>query len=215
MSEQHDHDQDPPAVHQHQCGNLFGCGDEQGTGVLREDIKDAAFTKRASDRLLHMDEMDQQTLDSYLSARGRTRRKLLRASSFMGALAAVGPWFSKLAHASGLPENSEVAEPSWAAKDQGRVHVVESSTQTVHLGVFDTTLAPVVKIDSGDSVSFPNTWSHFLNEMQPGVAVDRLADMRKSNPGRGPHSIIGPIYVNNAEPGDVIEVRYRRCQPFT
>jgi acetamidase/formamidase len=127
----------------------------------------------------------------------------------------VGPWFSKLAHASDLTENNEAAAPSWAAKDQGRMHVVESSTKTVHLGVFDTTLAPVVKIDSGDSVSFPNTWSHFLNEMQPGVPVDRLADMRKNNPGRGPHSIIGPIYVNNAEPGDVIEVRYRRCQPFT
>ncbi len=30
------------------CGNLFGCGEEEGTGVLREDIKDAAFSKISS-----------------------------------------------------------------------------------------------------------------------------------------------------------------------
>jgi len=35
------------------CGNLFGCGDEKGTGVVGEDIKDAAFNKTSADRLLH------------------------------------------------------------------------------------------------------------------------------------------------------------------
>ena len=30
----------------------------------------------------------------------------------------------------------------------------------------------------------------------------------------GPHSIIGPIYVNGAEPGDVLEIRYKRIRPF-
>src|SRR5262249_56026012 len=94
----HEHHHQLP-THRHQCGNVFGCGDEQGTGVLREDIKDAALSERVNDRLQHMDEMDQQTLDGYLTTRGRSRRALLRASSFMGALAAVGPWFGKLAFA--------------------------------------------------------------------------------------------------------------------
>ncbi len=49
----------------HCCGNLFGCGDEKGTGVIREDIKDAAVTRRIADRLLHMDEMDQEQLDGF------------------------------------------------------------------------------------------------------------------------------------------------------
>src|SRR5438045_2232774 len=83
----------------HACANLFGCGDEKGTGIVREDTKDAAFNKRASDRLLHMDEINQERLDSYISARGRWRRKFLQASSFMGALAAIEPWFGKLAMA--------------------------------------------------------------------------------------------------------------------
>jgi acetamidase/formamidase len=210
-------------VHHHECGNLFGCGDEKGTGILREDIKDAAWTRRASDRLLHMDEMSQEDLDGHLTARGRSRRTLLRASSFMGALAAVGPWFTNL----GLGKAAFAAEPSMAASDkqhpsgskespsEGKIHVVESNEQTVHLGVFDTNLAPIVKIDSGDVISFPNTWSHFLNQMQPGVPVDKLAELRKSNPGKGPHSIIGPIAVNGAEPGDVLEIRYKRIKPFT
>src|SRR5260370_34572943 len=51
--------------------------------------------------------------------------------------------------------------------------------------------------------------------MQPGVPVDKLAELRKSNPGRGPHSIIGPIAVNNVEPGDVLEIRYKRLKPFS
>src|SRR5262249_40070342 len=86
--------------------------------------------------------------------------------------------------------------------------------QEVVLGVFDTNLAPVEKTDSGDSISFPNTWSHFLNQMQPGVPIDKIAQMRKDNPGRGPHSIIGPVAVNGAEPGDVLEIRYKRVTPF-
>src|SRR5216683_2358941 len=98
MADGHDHDsEDHGAAHHHECGNLFGCGDEKGTGVLREDIKDAAFQKRSADRLLHGDEVDQEKLDAYLSARGRARRDLMRASGFMGFLAAVEPWFAKLA----------------------------------------------------------------------------------------------------------------------
>jgi hypothetical protein len=63
----HSHDDQPSANH-HDCGNLFGWGDEKGTGVIREDITDAAFDKRAADRLTHM-EMDQQRLDGFLTAR--------------------------------------------------------------------------------------------------------------------------------------------------
>jgi acetamidase/formamidase len=219
MSQEQDHDhENQPAHNPHSCANLFGCGEENGTGVLREDIKDAAFTRRAADRLLHLGEVDQEKLDGYLTVRGQARRQLLRASSFMGALATVGPWFSKLAHASvasdsAADSNLFASSEASGSSDEGRVHVVESNEQTVRLGVFDSTLPPVLKIDSGDTLSFPNTWSHFMNQMQPGVPVERLAELRKSNPGRGPHSIIGPVFVNNAEPGDVVEIRYKRLRP--
>jgi acetamidase/formamidase len=220
MSAEHDHDGPAPLHTQHHdCGNLFGCGDEKGTGVLREDIKDAAFTRRVADRLLHMDEMDQEQMDGYLSARGHSRRTLLRASSFMGALAAVGPWFGKLAHAAdtaiAAPDKQGKDKQGKKAADEGKVHVVESNDKTVHLGVFDANLPPVETIESGDLISYPNTWSHFLNKMQPGVPIETIAQMRKDNPGKGPHSIIGPVAVNKAEPGDVLEIRYKRVKPVT
>src|SRR5436305_1104088 len=53
-----------------------------------------------------------------------------------------------------------------------------------------------------------------LHAAQPGVAVDTLAQLRKDNPGKGPHSIIGPVAVKDAQPGDVLEIRYLRLQPF-
>ena len=214
-------DSSQPQPHRHSCGNLFGCGEEQGTGVFREDIKDAAFTKQEADRLLHIDQMNQEQIDGFLTARGHFRRRLLRASGFMGALAGIGPWFGKLAQAADAIESSA---PKVAAQkqtkdkddkeDEGRVHVVESTDKTVRLGVYDTTLDPILKIDSGDTISYPNTWSHFLNQMQPGVPIETLAKLRVSNPGHGPHSIIGPVYVNGAETGDVLEVRYKRIRPF-
>jgi hypothetical protein len=206
-----------PHSHHHACGNLFGCGEVQGRGVFRDDIKDAAVTPTAEDHLLHTEEINQEQLDGFLTARGRSRRRLLRASSFMGALAGIGPWFTKVAHAADSLEF--ITEPLSAAAqnkkdDQGRVHIVESNDKTVRLGVYDTTLDPILKIDSGDTISYPNTWSHFLNQMQPGVPVETLAKLRVSNPGHGPHSIIGPVYVNGAEPGDVLEIRYKHILPF-
>jgi acetamidase/formamidase len=136
----------------------------------------------------------------------------------MGALAAIGPWFTRLANAADSSEATNLAadssSPPQKKEDEGHVHVVESNDQTVHMGVYDTTLAPILKIDSGDTVTFPDTWSHFLNQMQPGVPVETLAKIRISNPGKGPHSIIGPIFVNGAEPGDLLEVRYKRILPF-
>jgi acetamidase/formamidase len=206
-----EHDDSDARGRLHQCGNLFGCGDEKGTGIIREDIKDGVFDRRAADRLLHRDEIDQEQLDGFLSARGRERRGLLRASSFLGALAAFGPWFVKAARAA-----RSATHGASVGTDPGgsRVHIVESTKETVQLGVFDETLAPIVTIESGDRLSFPNTWSHFLNEMQPGVSIDTLAQLRRSNPGKGPHSIIGPIAVKDAEPGDVLEVQYERLRPF-
>jgi len=223
MPNDFDHPQDQPCESEpqpHHCGSLFGCGEVNGTGVFREDIKDAAFTRRAADRLLHMEELNHEQFDGFLTARGRSRRRLVRASTFMGALAAIGPWFNKLAfakiaNAASAFDGGGAGGPAAPKKDdEGRVHVVVSNDKTVRLGVYDTTVEPIIKVDSGDTISYPNTWSHFLNQLQPGVPVETLAKLRLSNPGHGPHSIIGPIYVNGAEPGDVLEVRYKRIRPF-
>ncbi len=65
MSE-HCHDGNEHESHHSACANLFGCGDERGTGIIREDIKDAVFQQRTADTLLHMDKVSQESLDGYL-----------------------------------------------------------------------------------------------------------------------------------------------------
>jgi len=212
MSQEHDkvNEHTPKQSHNRACANLFGCGEERGVGIFREDIKDGAFDNHAADRLLHMDEVNRENLDNYLSARGRWRRKFLQASSFMGVLAAVDPWFAKLARTG----QSGAARKHESHHGEGRVHVVPSTKETVKLGVYDTNLPPILSIDSGDSISFPETWSHFLNELQPGVPIGTLATLRMNNPGKGPQSMIGPIAVNKAQPGDVLEIRYKRIYPY-
>ena len=66
MAHQHNQHVEPRAMAgSHACGGLFGCGDEKGTDILREDIKDGLFDGRAADRLLHMDEIDQERFDGF------------------------------------------------------------------------------------------------------------------------------------------------------
>jgi acetamidase/formamidase len=43
--------------------------------------------------------------------------------------------------------------------------------------------------------------------------MDDIVALRKANPGGGPHSVTGPIYVNGAEPGDVMEIKIVRIVP--
>jgi len=95
-----------------------------------------------------MDEVDRGNLDNYLAAHGRWPRNFLQASSFMGALAAVGPSFAKLAQTG----QSAAARQRNSHDGEGRAHVVPSTKETVRLGVYDTNVPPILTIDSGDSI---------------------------------------------------------------
>ena len=43
--------------------------------------------------------------------------------------------------------------------------------------------------------------------------MDDIVKLRLANPGGGPHSMTGPIYVNGAEPGDTLEIRIKKIVP--
>ncbi len=94
----------------------------------------------------------------------------------------------------------------------GRVHVIPSNDQTVVQGLFDPTRAPLATVESGDVLLYEHTWTHFLNRLQPGLSADQLTEMRRSLAGRGVHSIIGPIAVKGAAPGDVVQLRMLRLK---
>ncbi len=195
--------------------SFFGCGTVEGTARIGDSLADAVAGGRERRRLFHMEELDADTLDRVLTARGRERRASLKASGLMGACVAAGPLFSSAGCAHGVVGGGAGAAgpPLFPPPGGGRVHVVESSPQTVRLGTFDGTLPNVVEIDPGDTVLYPSTWSHFLDRMQPGVGIDQLAQWRKENPGKGPHSIIGPVGVRGARPGDLLEIQYHRILP--
>jgi acetamidase/formamidase len=189
------------------CG-LFGCGDDGGRQYMLEpDVVEAALTPPTRDRLQHMDELNQEALEPHLATYRVSRRRLVGVSGLLSLLATVAP-SSLLSACATLGRGGSAATPG------GRTHVVESTTETVRLGAFDATRPDILQIDSGDTVVYPNTWTHFLNRFQRGVTIQQLAQLRRDNPGRGPHSIIGPVGVKGAEPGDMLSVRFLTLTPF-
>jgi acetamidase/formamidase len=176
---------------------MFGCSESASTWAFAPAVANHAFAQRA-DRLQHMDELDQSTLDGVLQARGRWAWPVLGLGGLLGLFGG----FSFFATSGGS-----------GPADDGRIHTLPSDERTVRLGVFDADLPNVLEIDSGDVVVYPNTWSHFLNRLQPGVSIDELAGLRRANPGKGPHSIIGPVGVRGAQPGDMLAIQFQRLIP--
>jgi acetamidase/formamidase len=191
------------------CGGLFGCGGEDDRRYMASaDVVDGTLTSKIRDRLERMDELSQEGLDPYVSSYRVSRRRVVGAGGLLGFLASVAP-AGLLAACGGLE-----SRPTLSATFGGRIHTVESSAQTVQLGVFDGTRPSIVEIDSGDTVVYPNTWTHFLNRFQRGSTIQQLAQYRVENPGKGPHSIIGPVGVKGARPGDMLSIRFLTLTPL-
>lgn len=87
---------------------------------------------------------------------------------------------------------------------------IPATPETTTLGLFTLSKPPSVKIRSGDTVSI-ETWNSCLHEMvfnkttPADVAKFYIAhDIQKR---RGMHTLTGPVYIEDAEPGDVLEIR--------
>jgi acetamidase/formamidase len=98
------------------------------------------------------------------------------------------------------------------AKAQPKQHKLPATLETTQWGWLDPNEPPKLTVDSGDIVSI-ETMMHSHNKIQPGVSMEEIVALRKANPGGGPHSVTGPIYVNGAEPGDVMEIRILKITP--
>jgi acetamidase/formamidase len=91
----------------------------------------------------------------------------------------------------------------------GRHHVLPANKDTVQWGWLDPAEKPKLVVNSGDTVSI-ETLNHGMDEIKPGASIEEIVRLRLANPGGGPHSVTGPIYVNGAEPGDTMEIRIVR-----
>jgi acetamidase/formamidase len=92
-----------------------------------------------------------------------------------------------------------------------RHHVIDSSPETVHWGVFDPNLKPVVTVQSGDTVTF-NCVSGGKDVMPPPpyVIPPELLEIHAKCAPRAPgHILTGPVAIAGAEPGDTLEIRVK------
>src|SRR5256886_5400574 len=93
-------------------------------------------------------------------------------------------------------------------------HVLKATPENVQWGWLDPKEPPKLTIQSGDTVSI-ETLMHAKDQIKPGATMEKIVELRKANPGGGPHSLTGPIFVQGAEPGDVMEIRILKIVPKT
>jgi acetamidase/formamidase len=94
----------------------------------------------------------------------------------------------------------------------GKVHVLPATLETTTWGWFNNAQPPVLHVDSGDTIIF-ETMMHSHNQIVPGTTIDQIKKLRTDFPGRGPHTLTGPVYIEGAEPGMVLKVKINKIVP--
>src|SRR3982750_76516 len=106
---------------------------------------------------------------------------------------------------------------SVAAQQKGSAsnpYVLEASPTTVVWGSYWSELPPALRIQSGDHVKIHTLLTSNPERLEAaGLPADQvekeLRDVQAvKDRGPGGHVLTGPIYIENAEPGDVLEVRF-------
>jgi acetamidase/formamidase len=116
-------------------------------------------------------------------------------------------------------------------------HMLRASPQTVHWGYFSKVVAPTLTVRSGDRVTIETLTHHANDDYERMIEGDPGAESvfewtreykavarRGAGPttgtfqygegeGIGVHLLTGPVAVEGAEPGDVLEVRIVDVQP--
>ncbi len=99
-----------------------------------------------------------------------------------------------------------------------RTHILKASPKTVAWGHYHSKTTPVLRIKTGDSVEFSTLLTSSPTRLE-GAGVppeqveqalrDVFREVEKKDRGPGGHILTGPVFVEGAEPGDVLEVRIR------
>ena len=144
---------------------------------------------------------------------------------------ASSPTYSKPAAAPGSASHAleERARKKNLVRDNGRnsFHVT-SGPETVHWGYLWSAAEPVLRVEPGATVTI-DTVSHegLLEDQGDPVSffkrfgipkAEVLADAaaiyaKVQHSGSGPHVVSAPIYINGAEPGDVLAVTILKVKP--
>lgn len=109
--------------------------------------------------------------------------------------------------------------PNLAAQTSSNpeTYTLKATPKTVVWGYYDAAASPVLHIHSGDTVVFETLITNSPSGLEKaGVPPDQvqqnLRDIYKevTNKGPGGHILTGPVYVEGAEPGDMLEVRIEK-----
>ncbi|HYM59365.1 MAG TPA: acetamidase/formamidase family protein [Thermoanaerobaculia bacterium] len=102
----------------------------------------------------------------------------------------------------------------FAAFAQSAHHVLPATPKTVTWGRYDPSTPPVLRVKSGDTIEVHTLLTSSPTRLEgAGIPPDQveqsLRDVFREVTDKGPggHILNGPIYVEGAEPGDVLEVR--------
>jgi hypothetical protein len=113
-----------------------------------------------------------------------------------------------------LPTAGTVLTPSGTAAQQPRVHVLEGGPTTVARGYYWSEAPLVLRIESGDIVEMSTFLTSSPTRLESaGIPPDKVEPALRAvydqvtERGPGGHILTGPVYVEGADPGDVLEVR--------
>src|SRR5215475_5944681 len=93
-------------------------------------------------------------------------------------------------------------------------HTLKATPKTVAWGYYDAKAAPVLRVKAGDTVEIQTLITNSPKRLEeagvPPTEVEQsLRDITEQVKDKGPggHILTGPVYIEGAEPGDVLEVR--------
>ncbi|MGD1911364.1 MAG: acetamidase/formamidase family protein [Rivularia sp. (in: cyanobacteria)] len=98
-------------------------------------------------------------------------------------------------------------------------HILKATKETVHLGGFSHLLEPALTVKSGDTVDVETyTGFHVCDRAPAEFLTPALSDIYenlspKRKIAKGVHLLTGPINVQNAQPGNVLEIVLKKITP--
>ncbi|RKF23142.1 formamidase [Altericroceibacterium spongiae] len=96
------------------------------------------------------------------------------------------------------------------------LHRLKATPETVHWGFFSPELKPALTVKSGDLIHAEAVTHHAGDdpELMFDENIQRIfTEIDPSTRAPGVHIMTGPIFVEDAEPGDMLEVRYFQMSP--
>src|SRR5881409_1470523 len=104
--------------------------------------------------------------------------------------------------------------PELSAQQAEATYTLKATPKTVAWGYYDAKAAPVLRVKSGDTVEIQTLLTNSPKRLeQAGLPPDQveqsLRDITDQVKDKGPggHILTGPIYIEDAQPGDVLEVK--------